>query len=167
MNPSTTQNNALHLLPLLLLLTPPTLHATCYPSIRSTPDTQFHLNPDANLVTDTTTQRQWQRRTIGQHWNGTTCAGRPLRLTYAEAQAQLADHPGWRLPTAAELHSLIERACFYPAINRTQFPATPPSLFWSRSAGDGEASQIAIDFHNAMEHPGYPQSQHAYLRLVR
>lgn len=66
-------------------------------------------------------------------------------LTAAAAQARVvavnASAPGtrnagqtsWRLPRVHELRWLVESGCERPAINQTQFPATPVLPFWTET----------------------------------
>jgi hypothetical protein len=40
---------------------------------------------------------------------------------------------GWRLPTKAELESIVDFGTYAPAIDATAFPSTPSDYFWSSS----------------------------------
>jgi hypothetical protein len=46
---------------------------------------------------------------------------------------------GWRLPTRAELESIVDDTRYYPAIDPTAFPSTPPEYFWSSSPHVGSS----------------------------
>jgi hypothetical protein len=58
-------------------------------------------------------------------------------LTWREAnQAAHAAGPGWRLPTKAELESLVVKGCVNPAIDKTVFPLTLSEWYWTSSDSD-------------------------------
>lgn len=59
----------------------------------------------ASLARDPKTGLVWQRCSVGQTWNGSTCTGEAKRFTFDEAQRQAGR--GWRVPTVRELHSLV------------------------------------------------------------
>jgi len=63
------------------------------------------LGKDQGIVEDIRTKLQWQRCSLGQTWNGATCAGEARKYTLDEAQ-RIAP-AGWRLPTKDELASLV------------------------------------------------------------
>ena len=97
------------------------------------------------MVRHVPSQTVWKRCAEGQNWVGTRCVGQPLVLTAAAAQARVvavnASAPGtrnagqtsWRLPRVHELRWLVESGCERPAINQTQFPATPVLPFWTET----------------------------------
>jgi len=60
----------------------------------------------------------------------------------------LCGYNNWRVPTVAELSSIVNKGTFNPAIDTNYFPNTVPSLFWSSSPFAGIPS-IAwnIDFN--------------------
>ena len=127
---------------------------TCkYDSIRATaPASRFTDNGDGS-VTDKATGLQWKRCSEGQTWDGTACAGAATTHTWQSA-LQLAggvNYAGlndWRLPNLKELASIVEQACFDPAVNLAIFPVTPSSTFWSSSpsALSGDTAWI-VHFH--------------------
>ena len=91
-----------------------------------------------------------------------------IHHTLSEAHhAATAASDGWRLPTAAELETLIQRHCFNPATDPTLFPATQSGLYWSTTPGDFPDSATAINFGNGVRNPYYPPSQRAFTRLIR
>jgi len=85
---------------------------------------------------------EWQRDGSGIR---PECSGAGnLTCTWSEAQSYCAgltlDGLGWRLPTLAELQSIVDLAMPVPGprINKTAFPNTPPTWFWTSSpAADG------------------------------
>lgn len=58
----------------------------------------------------------WMRCSIGQEWNGNTCTGKAIKLTWDDAREythkfingkqRFGEHSNWRLPTMAELTSI-------------------------------------------------------------
>jgi hypothetical protein len=81
-------------------------------------------------VVDRVTGLTWQRCSLGQEWADSECRGKPLRVSYANAQRS-AEGSVWRIPTLSELDSLVELRCHTPAINQTLFPNTPKSDYWT------------------------------------
>lgn len=115
------------------------VHAqTCNPNIvRTAPDSRYELVVGSGgiEVLDKHTGLIWQRCSLGQNWNGSTCIGEASRHTWTEALAKArAVGNGYRLPNIRELKSLTEKACAGPAINRTFFPNT---VYMAQSVDDG------------------------------
>ena len=80
----------------------------------------------------------WMRCELGQTWDGTTCSGSSQAYQWSAAlQAAdgyaFADYSDWRVPNKNELASIVERACYNPAINTMAFPDAPASDVWSSS----------------------------------
>jgi hypothetical protein len=127
------------LLIVMMTLFVQTLHAqTCRDyNTRTTPTQDFTLHDDGT-VTHHKTGLMWMRCTLGQRWSGAGCTGSGQTYTWQGA-LQVADsfgfasHSDWRLPDIKELNSIVERACFDPAINNLVFPDTPSTRFWSAS----------------------------------
>lgn len=112
---------------------------TCNTNIvRTAPDSRYELvvGSGGSEVLDTQTGLIWQRCSLGQTWNGTTCTGAASFHTWTGAIAKArAIGNGYRLPNIRELKSLTEKACFEPAINNTFFPNTASDgyVYWSAS----------------------------------
>jgi hypothetical protein len=149
---------------------------TCkYASIAATaPASRFTDNGDGT-VTDTATGLQWKRCSEGQAWSGGTCAGSATSHNWQDAlqlaaTASYAGKDDWRLLNIKELASIVEQACYGPAIDMTVFPATPwyPSSYWSSTPEvyDGYSGR-GVNFYYGniwtygKEYPVY------YARLVR
>ena len=114
----------------------------------ATPDSDFIVDEDGT-ATHLPTGLMWMRCALGQDWNGETCIGAAMDMDWPQALQTAKDHDfagysDWRVPDFKELNSILELACFSPAINLTVFPNTPasnltivpnnpPSWFWSSS----------------------------------
>lgn len=96
----------------------------------SAPDTRYTDNGD-NTVTDNQTGLMWKQCVEGISNSVGTCdSGIAENLEYTNAISHasstvFATYSDWRLPNLKELASLVEVACFSPAINSTFFPGTP------------------------------------------
>ena len=144
----------------------------CFGDLRfSTSSSDFIDNQDGT-VTHKCTGLVWQRCSVGQTWNGTSCTGTATRYTYDEAIAlkdSFAGNSDWRLPNANELHSIVEYSSYNPAINTSLFPNTPiNSYFWSASpvAYDSGFFAWLVDFYNGNNHWGDKNFNYS-VRLVR
>lgn len=164
------------LLGLLLILVTANVSAaqTCkYASIRATaPASRFSDNLDGT-VTDKASGLQWKRCAEGQTWSGGTCTGSPTTHFWQQA-LQLADtasyagHSDWRLPNIKELSSIVERACYSPAIDQAVFPAAPTSYFWSASPyAYGSDYAWYVYFYNGYNGYSYKGYYYPHVRLVR
>lgn len=130
---------------------------------------------DGSEVTDTKSGLIWRRCAEGMTWSGVTCTGTASTYTYDAALQQATNQTGsvgWRLPNIKELSSIVDRSLTTPAIDRTAFPATPSSLFWSSTPDVSTPSKAEVtDFNtgssggtiSSRNDPGYPN----YVRLVR
>lgn len=101
------------------------------------PSSRFVLN--GGEAYDQQTGLTWSRCTAGSTWSsdaGCTGDAKLMRLDEAKQFAQEMGG-GWRLPTIAELHSIVEPQCANPAINSTVFPAVTDfgegAPYWSET----------------------------------
>lgn len=116
---------------LLLTALPGASRATCPVGLVQTkPDNIYTINAD-NTVTDRQTGLTWDRCTYGR--TAADCSvGVSGNYSWPQALAavQTANsenhlgHNDWRLPNVKELQTLVEVACYWPAINSTVFPRT-------------------------------------------
>lgn len=76
----------------------------------------YVIHKDGAMVLDKATGLVWMRCSLGQNWNGTTCAGEAKRFTYAQAQqaaenlnaeSGFGGHKDWTVPSIRQLASLI------------------------------------------------------------
>ncbi len=112
--------------------------------IETTPSSQFKDNLDGT-VTDLKTKLIWKKCSEGQSWEASTntCSvadGANLQYNWKESvelanktnsSGGFAGAVNWRLPNIKELSSIIENACYGPAINLNIFPTTPAGIYWS------------------------------------
>ncbi len=111
--------------------------------IPSTPDSDFTLREGGAVVRHEPTGLEWQRCPLGLSWDGGDCLGALATHDWPGAlAAAAAAGAGWRLPKKNELASIVEAACWSPAINAAVFPGTPVSAFWS-SSPDAGSSRMA------------------------
>lgn len=129
----------------------------------SRPTTDYAVHGDGT-VTHTPTALTWKRCAEGQTWSGTDCSGTAKTYTWDGASALSTG--GWRLPTQAELRSLVDYTLANPSINNTIFP-TSPSYFWSASAyADYSGDAWNVFFHDGSSGV-YHKTDSFYVRLVR
>lgn len=71
-------------------------------------------------VEDTKTGLIWKRCSLGAEWNGKDgCAGQVSYLGLDEAIAAATD--GWRVPTGAELETIVDVGCGAPVVDPSVF----------------------------------------------
>ena len=78
-------------------------------------------------------------------WSHTLLDGESA--TYEEAEAAIAElGDGWRLPTRAELESLIDLTRYDPAIDTDRFPDTKSTRYWTSTpcAWDAAARWVVV-----------------------
>ena len=148
----------------LVLLASTAAQAAC-PSVATA--TRFELN--GAEVKDKITNLVWARCSVGQTWSGSTCTGSASILAHEPALQHAKDQTVWRLPNVKELASLADKGCISAAIDRTAFPATPASDFWSASSILEFASSVwVVNFNNGAVTSGGGRTGSAYhVRLVR
>jgi hypothetical protein len=131
------------------------------------------MGSDGGIVKDTQTGLMWMRCSVGQTWDGSTCAGEIQVMNWNSAMNQKANYAGysdWRLPTKKELESLVycsdgqtkslmeqengfictnnekSRVTNSPTINTTYFLSTTPALYWSSLPSPYGRSAWAVNF---------------------
>jgi hypothetical protein len=154
------------------LAAPVALAQTCNPNIRrSALDARYVVNAAKGTVLDQRTGLMWKRCVEGR--SGAACGlGSPAYLNWgaalrrAEASA-FAGYKDWRVPNSKELQSLVEVACYGPAINATVFPNDPSYLVWASSPyadSANDAWQVHFYIGHSFE---FGRSNGGAVRLVR
>ncbi len=149
---------------------------TCPAGITKTnPTSSYTLNGDGT-ATDNKTGLTWMRCSLGQTWNAVnaTCDNAATTFTWKEAldtaeSLVYANESDWRLPNIKELSSIVETACYEPAINEDIFPATVSSLFyWSSSpkASSFDGYIWFVTFNNGNDFSSIA-TDGGYVRVVR
>jgi len=119
---------------------------------------------DGTEVTDSRTGLIWQRCTVGQSWNGSTCVG-PISQYSHELALAFAKAP-WRVPNVKELSSLVGGSLGM-AIDGSVFVATQPAGYWTSTPDvRNPAAAWGVSFSDGSASP-LPRSSYLYLRLVR
>jgi len=136
-----------------------------------TPDSRYTLHNDGT-VTDSWTGLMWQRCSLGQTWDGSTCTGSASTYTWQEALQQgnsnsFAGYSDWRLPNRKELRSIVAYDRYNPAINTTVFPNTPSSSYWSSSPYAGSSYYAWLVYFYGGYDYGYYRYGNCCVRLVR
>ena len=147
------------------------------------------MGANDEIIKDLVTGYEWQRCSVGQTWNATaqTCDGTAGTYDWATAMATWPATAVWRLPTIAELRTLVYcstgtpifidmtadwTSCSgnyqRPTIVSGAFPDTPDSIsFWS-SSPHAEYSIYAWNVHLHGGDVSYSYKDGArYVRLVR
>ena len=132
----------------------------------SVPTEDRFMASDAQ-VTDRKTGLVWARCSVGQVWDGATCAGEATRHWHWEALELAQATTGWRLPSIKELSSLSDKGCLSPAIDRVAFPNTASTWYWSSTPYAGFADSAWNVNFNAVTVTAYSRLDRLAVRLVR
>jgi hypothetical protein len=91
-----------------------------------------------HTVKDLNNGTTWLRCSVGQAWDPAldTCTGEIVKLdhsqiTYAISEATRQFGGNWRLPTHAELESLVCEDCPPPKVNSKYFPNMSAEAYWT------------------------------------
>jgi hypothetical protein len=123
---------------------------------------------DGREVHDARTKLAWRRCVEGMQWNGSACAGTPLRFDWPAAQAHAKQQAGWRVPTLQELASIVDDRRVEPAADAMLFPGTPSAALWTATASaDGGPYQWQVQFRQGQLGNHAYRSDRLALRLVR
>lgn len=135
------------------------LDAACNAAGPLNPDIRYKISEDRTEVLDTVTGLTWMRCPLGmllsfpthskrtdklppdQQYKFDHCLGQAATPAWSSSIDSPYSSRGWRLPTRAELSTLVDGNCRNPAINPWIFPDTPVGEFWT-------ADQTSINSHH-------------------
>ena len=101
-------------------------------------ESRYIINNDGSSVTDISTNLIWQRCSVGQTWDNSSCSSSADEMTLPSAIDRSDSE--WRLPNVKELASLVplgEGATLDTSI----FPNAPGGWYWTASVSDEELNQ--------------------------
>jgi hypothetical protein len=146
------------------------------------------IGTDGDIIKDLVTGYEWQRCSVDQSWNASTqtCEGNAGGYTWYTAMANWPATAEWRLPTVAELRTLVycssgtpilfnmsydNTVCSgsyqSPTILSWAFPNTPVGAFWSSSTMATDSNGAwDVSFDNGIVGTYYKDNA-KYVRLVR
>jgi Protein of unknown function (DUF1566) len=105
------------------------------------PNLESYTDNGDGTVTDNLTGLMWQQSVATTSYFVYSDA-----LVYCGALS-LGGHCGWRVPSEAELFSIVDVGQYSPSINTTYFPATPLGTYWSSTLSAGSPDQAwCVDF---------------------
>ena len=155
-------NLRLTILCFIIIITGSNLHAS---------DSRFIVKE--HIVVDLERKIEWLRCTVGQQWNGNACEGKIVNLSLDMvptaldiANKQLGGK--WRLPSQAELKSIVCKECSSPKINEEIFPNTDNAPYWT---GDqsifNRKFYVSVNFHTGFSFNRFSPVKELAVRLVR
>lgn len=129
-------------------------------------DHRFIAQSDGTLH-DTQTGLTWQRCAAGQSFVDQHCVGKARALNWGAANDSQWIDAGWRLPTVAELASIVDLSRTHPAIGVDAFPDTPSADFWTSTPFfDDTALHWLVNFTYGDTHVSERDGT-AFVRVVR
>ena len=117
----------------------------------------------------------WQRCSLGQTLNGSTCSGSAGTYNWRDALQQgdsnsLAGYSDWRLPNVNELLSLVAHDRYNPSVNKTVFPNWMSHEYVTSTPGTCGVNDVhkvwVVYFEYGYDYTNNRTSAH-YVRLVR
>ena len=126
-----------------------------------------------HLIIDLRSGVEWMRCSVGQQWNGTSCAGEIIRLNHDDvakaiviANEQLGGN--WRLPNREELEGLVCANCETIKIDGESFPQTVPEPYWTGEVNGFAARHFwSVNFMTGYTYGRFFPQQELAVRLVR
>ena len=126
-----------------------------------------------HIVIDLEHKIEWLRCSVGQRWDGNKCSGKIVNLSLDIvpdainiANEQLGGN--WRLPSKAELTSIVCKRCPSPKINVEIFPNTDNAPYWTsdRSIFNNKF-YVSVNFHTGFSFNRFSPIKDLAVRLVR
>ncbi len=99
-------------------------------------------------------------------WSKTLADGEELNYEAAEKAVQELGE-GWRLPTRAELESILDLSRHNPAIDTDRFPGTESDAYWTSTPYAPNKAAVWVVYFNGGSVDGYHRYDDACVRAVR
>lgn len=121
---------------------------------------RFRDNNDGT-VTDTTTGLMWTKHDVGED-----------RMVHAAAESackvlELGGHKDWRLPTRAELLTLVDDTRHDPAIDVSAFPSCKSNYYWTGTPAAWNAACAWVVYFSYGSAYDDDRDDTAFVRAVR
>ena len=126
-----------------------------------------------HIVVDLERQIEWLRCSVGQRWNGSECSGNivNLSLNMVPKALEIANEQlggGWRLPSKAELKSIVCKECPSPKIDKEIFPDTDNAPYWTGDQSIFNSKfYVSVNFHTGFSFNRFSPIKELAVRLVR
>ena len=126
-----------------------------------------------HIVVDLERQIEWLRCSVGQRWNGSECSGNivNLSLDMVPKALEIANEQlggGWRLPSKAELKSIVCKECDSPKIDKEIFPNTDNAPYWTGDQSIFNSKfYVSVNFHTGFSFNRFSPIKELAVRLVR
>ena len=126
-----------------------------------------------HIVIDLEHKIEWLRCSVGQRWDGNKCSGKIVNLSLDLvpdainiANEQLGGN--WRLPSKAELTSIVCKSCPSPKINEKIFPNTDNAPYWTSNRSIFNSKfYVSVNFHTGFSFNRFSPIKDLAVRLVR
>ena len=126
-----------------------------------------------HIVIDLERKIEWLRCSVGQRWDGNKCSGKIVNLSLDLvpeainiANEQLGGN--WRLPSKAELTSIVCKSCPSPKINVKIFPNTDNAPYWTSNRSIFNSKfYVSVNFHTGFSFNRFSPIKDLAVRLVR
>ena len=108
-----------------------------------------------------------------QRWDGNKCIGKivNLSLDMVPAALNIANEQlggQWRLPSKAELTSIVCKECSSPKINEEIFPNTDNAPYWTGDQSIYKSKYyVSVNFHTGFSFNRFSPIKELAVRLVR
>jgi len=116
--------------------------------------------PVHETVVDTATGLEWQAVPFAESM-------KHADAVKACAELRLGGHDDWRLPTRAELLTLVDDTRCSPAIDADAFPDTPSTWFWTSTPYAGDDSYAWVVYFDGGYSDVYYRDGYLRVRAVR